>query len=384
MTTVNYDLRLVDPTFGSKLTSTIIELDILRKRELEGTAAPWYFSQLKQIFHSMESLGSARIEGNHTTIADYVEHQIDGTSDNSENIKEIENITRAMEYVEDSIESGTEITHQFIRELHSIIVDGLSVSKEGDKTPGAYRRVSVEITGSKHVPIDHVLVQPYMDELLAFIKNNDAEQYDLIKVALIHHRFTWIHPFANGNGRVVRMLNYALLIKYGFNVKKGRVLNPSCVFFSDRDHYYKCLAVGDYGTDEGLLFWCEYVLIGISSEIVKIDALMNYAYLSLSILHPAIRHAVDRKVITKEEGAILKLGITDQKRQYFKTGDISDDFTARQKTHMVKKLKDIGLILPLENNARSYYVNFSRSYLLRGVIQALESNKFIPKMDDLK
>ena len=379
---MNYELRLVNPEFGSRLTATIIELDHLRKRKLAGTTAAWYFFQLKEVFHWLESLGSARIEGNRTTIADYIEHQIDGDADNSENIKEIENITHAIEYVEKNIQKGTEITHRFIRDIHTIIVDGLSPSKEGDMAPGAYRTGNVTIINSKHVPIDHLHVLDLMTELLEFIKNDDSDQYDLIKVALFHHRFTWIHPFANGNGRVVRMLNYALLIKYGFNVKKGRILNPSCVFFSDREFYYDSLAVADAGTDKGLLLWCDYVLTGISSEIVKIDDLLDYEYLSNNILRPAIQHALDRKVVNKEEAAVLMLGIADKRRQSFKAGDISDNFTARQKTHMIKKLRDMGYIVPLKKSSRSYCVNFSRSHLLRGVIINLEVNNFIPPIDE--
>jgi len=375
-----YDLRLVNPEFGSDLTTTIIQLDHLRKRRLTGTAAPWYFFQLKQIFHYMESLGSARIEGNHTTIAEYVEHQIEGGDGSDDSINEIDNVKEAMEYVEDNIEKGTDITHRFIREIHTLIVDGLI--KEGDKAPGAYRKANVKIAGSLHVPPDHLHVQELMDELITFIQKDDFEQYDLIKVALFHHRFTWIHPFNNGNGRVVRMLNYALLIRYGFNVKKGRILNPSCVFFSDRELYYQSLAVADKGTDECLLTWCDYVLAGISSEITKIDGLLDYSYLSTNILYPAITFAVDRKVITKDEAEVLKLGIVDKEKQSFKAGDISNAFTSRQKTHMIKKLKDMAYIMPLKNKPRSYCVNFSRSHLLRGVINSLEANDFIPPIDN--
>jgi Fic family protein len=36
-------------------------------------------------------------------------------------------------------------------------------------------------------------------------------KYDLMKVALARHRFAWLHPFSNGNGRVVRLLTYAML-----------------------------------------------------------------------------------------------------------------------------------------------------------------------------
>ncbi len=375
-----YNLRLVNPEFGSSLTTTIIELDHMRKRDLTGTVAPWYFFQLKHIFHWLESLGSARIEGNHTTIADYVEHQIDGDIDSTESLREIKNIAEAIRYVEEYIEKDSEITARFIFDLHAIIVKDLD--KEGDTNAGAYRSYNVKIAaGAKHMPHDHLHVRDLMDELLTFINKADFDQYDLIKTALFHHRFTWIHPFGNGNGRIVRMLNYALLIKYGFNVKEGRILNPSCVFFSDRDLYYLSLSIADNGGNGDLINWCSYVLSGIKSEIIRIDALLNYDYLSAHILSPAISSAVERKLVTREEAEILMLGIKDE-TQSFKARDISDRYSSRQKTHLIKKLKDAGFIKPIQEGSRTYYVNFSRSYLLRGVMQALEVNKFIPAMDE--
>jgi Fic family protein len=96
-----------------------------------------------------------------------------------------------------------------------------------------------------------------MSELVAFTNRADPPKYDLIKVALVHHRFAWAHPFGNGNGRVVRLLTYTLLIKYGFNVKTGgRVLNPTAVFCNDRDRYYAMLAEADTGGPEGREVWC--------------------------------------------------------------------------------------------------------------------------------
>src|ERR1700733_940487 len=56
-----HDLRLVEPTFGSKLTDFIIELEHLRKKRLGGTTHARVFFQLKHIFHTLESIGSARI-----------------------------------------------------------------------------------------------------------------------------------------------------------------------------------------------------------------------------------------------------------------------------------------------------------------------------------
>lgn len=57
------------------------------------------------------------------------------------------------------------------------------------------------------------LVPELMHELVEFINRDDKSQYDLIKVALVHHRFGWIHPFGNGNGRTVRLLILCIVIK---------------------------------------------------------------------------------------------------------------------------------------------------------------------------
>ena len=55
-----------------------------------------------------------------------------------------------------------------------------------------------------------------MQELIDFVNKEDTPKYDLLKIAIAHHRFVWIHPFENGNGRVVRLFTYALLLKFVF------------------------------------------------------------------------------------------------------------------------------------------------------------------------
>ena len=110
-------------------------------------------------------------------------------------------------------------------------------------------------------------VDGYMDELIDFVTREDDPRYDLIKIAIAHHRFVWIHPFTNGNGRTVRLFTYALLMKYGFRVETAqRILNPTAVFCNDREAYYNMLMEADTGTDAGLEAWCEYVLGGSRSS----------------------------------------------------------------------------------------------------------------------
>ncbi len=375
-----FELRLVSPSFDSPLTTTLMELNHLRKQKLGGSTRPFIFFQLKYIFQMLESIGSARIEGNHTTISEYVERKIETDGDSSEQYTEIENVEKAMDYVAECIEEGTTITNVFIRELHQITVGELN--NEGDKTPGSYRAWSVNISQSAHTPPDHLFVQQHMDDLLHFINNNDPEQFDLIKIAIAHHRFTWIHPFGNGNGRVVRLLTYAMLIKYGFNVKSGQILNPTAVFCNDRDLYYSKLAVADLGDDKSLLDWCEYVLSGILSEISKVNKLLDFEYLYEHILVPTIDLAVERGYLNKNEESILRVGI---ELQEFKSSDLDNaqlGLTQRQRTHAITKTKESGYIRSVTNKGRSYHVVFMNNFLMRCLVQILEKEKFIPKIDN--
>jgi Fic family protein len=374
-----FSLRLVSPSFDSELTDSLIELNHLRKLKLQGSTAPWIFFQLKHIFHILESVGSARIEGNRTTISEYIERKIENEERSSERFSEIANVEAAMDFIEESISEGTELTHHFIKQLHHLVVGELT--DEGDRTPGAYRTWNVEILQSSHTPPEHIQVQSYMDEFLAFINQTGPDKYDLLKTAIAHHRFTWVHPFGNGNGRVVRLLTYALMIKYGFNVKDGKIINPTAVFCNDRDKYYENLAVADLGTDEGLLDWCDYVLSGILEEVTKVNKLLDFEYLYKNILVPTINLGLDRGYLNKEEAKVLNIGIS---KQSFKASELDDAFeylTSRQKTHLISKMKESGFIRPLKENGRTYYVSFMNNFLMRSLIQVLEKEKFIPSID---
>jgi len=373
----HYDLALINPAFDSLLVDVVTELEHLRRLQLQGTTPPPVFFQLKQIFHILESLGSARIEGNHTTLADYVESKLEDTGPAaSDQLREMENIESAMAYIEECIQPGDGISEHFVRELHAFTVKGLE--REGDDTPGAYRQKPVKIAQAEHLPPEFIQVPHYMQELVAFINRTDPPKYDLIKVALAHHRFGWIHPFGNGNGRVVRLLTYALLIKYGFNVDTGgRVLNPTAVFCNDRDRYYAMLARADAGTQEGLEAWCIYVLQGVLDELRKVDRLADFGYLNAKILAPALAYAKERQLITAMEERVL---LITAKKGVAKSVDLADampDMSEAQRTYQIKKLVTRKMLQPITAGARQYTIGFSNNYLLRGVVLALSDEGFI-------
>ncbi|MCF6268740.1 MAG: Fic family protein [Melioribacteraceae bacterium] len=380
---IHSDLKIVEPSFGSHLTDLIIELDYLRRIKLSGTTHPKVFVQLKQIFHTLESIGSARIEGNNTTLAEYIETKLDDNQDNlSAGIREIKNIEIAISFIEENIKEFS-INKMFIRELHKLIVSELEVPPigEGDSAPGIYRKVNPRIIKSEHLPPDYLKVEDYMTELFEFIEKNHGAKYDLIKIAIAHHRFVWVHPFGNGNGRTVRLLSYAMLLKAGFNVNVGRIINPTAVFCSDRREYYNFLAKADKGTDNGILAWVEYVLSGLSEEIKKIDKLVDYTFLRKEILLPALKNGLERKYITNIEEKILKKVV---EKQVIQAGDLKEIFKGKVESEIsrqIRKLIEKKMLIPEKEGRRKYIIRFDNNYLLRVIIKMLDKKGFLPVLE---
>ncbi|QMV72983.1 Fic family protein [Comamonas piscis] len=377
-TFVHHELRLLNPRFDSPLLDVLTDLEHLRRLEISGDTPPEMFFQLKQIFHLLESLSSARIEGNHTTLADYLDAP-ESPGGQADHLMEIKNIELAMRHIDEAIVQGASLTELDVRGLHEMTVMGLI--REGDRSPGSYRSGPISISKSDHKPPEHLSVSGYMAELFAFINEPHQPKYDLMKVALAHHRFAWIHPFGNGNGRVVRLITYAMLIKYGFKVNgAGRLLNPAAVFCADREKYYQMLSAADAGTDEGLENWCTYVLTGVRDEMGKINRLTDYTYLSKSILLPAIDHAIERQYVTLTEAKILKIAVN---KKEVKSADLTpamDGMSGGQRTYQIKKMVDSHLLAPTREGSRSYVLGIRNKLLLRGVIKALTNEGFISEL----
>lgn len=379
---LHYDLKLLEPSFGSTLTDLIIELDYLRRKSLGGSTHAKVFFQLKHIFHTLESIGSARIEGNNTTIAEYIETKLTEVKKVPPGIMEIQNIEKAMAFIEDNVKDNS-IDRAFVSEMHKMIVEGLQPPPEGegDHTPGSYRKTNLKINKSAHKPPEWLKIDDYMNELLAFVNQDDGPKYDLLKAAIAHHRFVWIHPFGNGNGRTVRLFTYAMLVKTGFNINVGRIINPTAVFCSNRNDYYSNLAKADGGTDKGVLEWSEYVLKGLKEEIEKIDKLTDYNFLKKEILYPAINHSLERRYITDVEAKILRKVID---KQVVQAGDLKEFFVGKlnaEVSRQIKKLIDKKMLVPEYEGTRKYILRFDNNYLLRGVIKALGEKGFLPVQD---
>lgn len=379
-------LKLIKPEWGSDLSILIFKLEELRTKKLYSEDVPPYiFFQLKEIFQMLESLGSARIEGNRTTLAEFVEKMIDGKTRADEKSKEIDNISKALEFIHENIKPETAITKGVISEIHKIITRDLTLPPEGEGSSrrGELRNINPTISNSSIVLADYIRVGDFFDELLTFVNQKTESINDLLITAISHHRFAWIHPFDNGNGRLVRLLTYMMLVRQGFQVKSGSILNPTAIFCMDRQKYYDMLALADTGEDEKLIKWCEYVLSGLKTEIEKIDQLLDKNYLVLKILIPVFNLSLENKLITDREHKILKFVIS-QEGMFIKSGDLEvilNEESAVQRTRILNRLKDKKMLMPLKKDGRIYTIHFQNNYLLRGITEILSKEGFVANLD---
>jgi Fic family protein len=76
-------------------------------------------------------------------------------------------------------------------------------------TPGAIRTSDVQV--GRHVPVSPGAVPRFLARWEAAYSGLSKFE-TVLQTAPAHHRLLWIHPFADGNGRVARLVSYAMLL----------------------------------------------------------------------------------------------------------------------------------------------------------------------------
>ncbi|WP_405226775.1 Fic family protein [Lentisalinibacter sediminis] len=76
--------------------------------------------------------------------------------------------------------------------------------------PGKLREHDVEV--GRHIPVSPGALPRFMhrfEEVYSHLGTAET----LLAAAAAHHRLAWIHPFPDGNGRVMRLMSYATLLR---------------------------------------------------------------------------------------------------------------------------------------------------------------------------
>jgi len=163
----------------------------------------------------------------------------------------------ALDGVFDFVKSERVLSTSYIKELHAALLRS-QLTTEGVDSQGCHVDIPLikgdwkaldnhpERDGVKYLYCPAEQVASEMDRMCAMHDAHIEEKIPVeIQAAWLHHRFTQIHPFQDGNGRVARAIASLVLVKSG--------LFPLVVTQNDKGKYLDALEAADNGTLKPLI-----------------------------------------------------------------------------------------------------------------------------------
>lgn len=157
---------------------------------------------------------------------------------------EAEGVRRAFEDIIELSKKKAKITPELILDIHKvgfgfIFPDWAGKFRTIDVTVGEF-----EPTHFSRIPELVTNLCLDLEERLNNLPSQDSEEKFLASfislLAWFQHRFVWVHPFNDYNGRVARLLTNLLLLNLGFPI-----LEIKADTGHDREKYIKAMRVAD-------------------------------------------------------------------------------------------------------------------------------------------
>ncbi len=218
----------------------------------------------------------------------------------NKDILEVRNYSDAIEYVEDLALEKSKLKIRDVCDIQKLITKDLLSDK---KQWGNIRTIKVDIvdanTGQK---IDDVPEPHFLNELLTDLwkwleDNSDLDPF--VKAFAFHYIAVAIHPFADGNGRTMRLMQHLLLLKNGEQI--ARFVPSETAIMKTRDRYYssirQCKTLGSMNPIIEYLAEC----FAVSAEQV------------IESSKKLVKKSLDRKPKARKEKI---LSLSKQKKQF--------------------------------------------------------------------
>lgn len=212
---------------------------------------------------------SNHLEGNTLTYGETKALILFGITAQGKPLKDTLEITghnEAINWVMEMVKGKRPLTENFIRELHSLLLqDSYKESKnaDGELVPrkissGKYKTTPNHVqtvTGEIFYFATPEETPAKMFDLLNWYKekSDENDRNPLLIAAEFHYKFIRIHPFDDGNGRTARILMNFILMKFGFP--------PVIIKTEDKSNYFAALQLADAGNIEAFIAYISHNLV---------------------------------------------------------------------------------------------------------------------------
>lgn len=305
-----------------------------------------------------EALLSAQIEGTQCTFDDILD------SDNEEytrkDVADVVNYIRATDYAVKRMDD-LPLCIRLLKEVHSVL---LADTRGSEKNPGEVRTTQNWIgpTGctlrqASYVPPNVDDMKDALGDLERFMNETTVDDIDpIVKAALVHYQFETIHPFADGNGRLGRLLITLSLMND--KVLGEAVFYPSYQLKLRRHEYYESLmAVREKGQySHWIRFFCGCMLSSAEDAVGSLEKLVDLRNSNVALIGEKLgRSAANglRLLEMLEGNPIVDVSLIAEKLEVART-------TA---SNLVNDFVKLGILVQREKGKQRYRTFLYEDYL---------------------
>lgn len=335
-------------TLNFRILNTLAAIERLYGKLQSEKLIPSLTLRLSQENQILATHYSTSIEGNPLSPQDVTNVVLGDQIPTTKSEKEVKNYFEIITKLPDFVRENKPITVEFTENLHKTLMKGIERQDLGKVRNGPVfvgHKTDLEIV-VKHNPPYHTEkeIKNALKDLFTWLIE-EKEMHPLIKAAIFHHQFAYIHPFFDGNGRLGRILTTYFLLQEHYEVSKYFVIDD--YYDIDRHLYSDVLHSADNGDKTS---WIEYFLEGIASSLQG----------ALGRIQELKRHHLDRLegekrvLVTPREEEVLQIVIN---KKAIKTSDIENAFSVtRQQAHaLLSSLVSKKLLKKFGSTKMSYY-----------------------------
>lgn len=287
------------------------------KKQMLDQGRPLPQSALQKIKESLTiewTYNSNSIEGNTLSLRETQLVLQEGITIKGKSLREhfeVKNHEVAIAYLYSIVHDSYQLQSRDILTLHAYVLRSIE-----EEFAGRLRNGGVRISGANFIPPNALKVPTLIDELIAFVHNNPLGLNTIELATIFHHKFVWIHPFFDGNGRTVRLVMNLLLMQAGFP--------PAIILKNDRKKYYEALNQANNGNYQKLiLLMCQAVERTLNIYLNAFPGQEPYESIATIVSEPGTPYGQEYISLLARQG---KIDAYKEGRNWFTTRQAIQDY----------------------------------------------------------